>query len=217
MSKLRTNKIFLKDQAGNYYRICSVANPKDYTGEYYLKIMFPDIKDIPLITGEHDEKGVVGKIGRLPKGLQEFSYHYRSGVSHFKDSSGRVDRETNKPTLFSFPALHLVRFIVRSLALFGVKNGSEITGGDLVLPGVFDGRPRGFEFVISRLLGWSVTNEQGKEPIYSYKIILEDPNVSFYIADGIWNRPPIARGDTLFEIFRYTNPTENFSEVKARN
>jgi hypothetical protein len=212
MSKLKTLRIFLEDEFGDYYRICSVANPRDYKGEYYLKIMLPDIKGIPLITVENDKDGVVGKVNRLPKGLQEFTYHYRAGVSHFKDSHGRVDQEADKTTLFDFPALHLMRFVVRTLTPFAAVDSSKVSSDDFVFPKHFDGKPRGFEFVVSRIAMGTVTNEQGKEPIYSYGVPLTDPNVCLWISDSVWMRPSTTT-ETLFEIFRYSDPTGNFSKI----
>ena len=38
MNKFNIKRILIKDQKDNYYRICGISNPKDYTGEYYLKI-----------------------------------------------------------------------------------------------------------------------------------------------------------------------------------
>lgn len=213
MNRLRTLRIFLKDEANNYYRIFNIANPKDKKGEYYLKIMFPDIKNIRLLTGSNTDKGIFKQQKPLENGVQEFTYHYRSGVSHFKDAEGHIDQKKNLPTLIIYPALHLVRFIIRQLEPFKIKDSSKITEDDFVLPIKFDGRPRGFELAISKIAGgWNVINEVGKEPIQTFKIPLEDPNISFHIADGIWSREPAVEqgNNTLFEIFRYEDPTSSF-------
>ena len=85
MNRLEKIRIFLTDVYGNYYRIASIANPKDHKGEYYLKMMFPDIKGIPLISGRHEKGGDIKRLNLEPGGVQEFTYHYRSGISHFKD------------------------------------------------------------------------------------------------------------------------------------
>lgn len=213
MNKLKTLRIFLEDGADNYYRIFNIANPKDKKGEYYLKIMFPDITNIRLLTGSNADDGIFKKQKPLENGIQDFTYHYRSGVSHFKDAEGHIDQKKGLPTLITYPALHLVRFVVRQLEPFKIKDKSKIAKDDFILPIKFDGRPRGFEFAISRTTGgWNIINEVGKEPIQTFKIALEDQNVSFHIADGIWSREPAVEmgKNTLFEIFRYENPTSNF-------
>ena len=209
--KLKKIRIFLKDDKNKYYRICSISNQKDYTGEYYLKIMFPDIKGIPLITGHHN-KGVV-KLGEgLIDGIQEFTYHYRSGISHFKNFNGHIDTKRNMPTLFDHQALHLLRYIIRSLTIFEIQDNSKISSTDFVLPISFGLDPRGFEFAISRIVGpWSIVNEQGQDSITTYKIPLEDQNVSLHVSDGVWRRPPMGKLDTLFEIFTHDDPATAFS------
>lgn len=210
MSKLDFKRVFLKDDGDKYYRIFSVANGEDYTGERYVKLVFPDIVGVPLITGEHNKEGIVTNRDILPGGVNEFSYHYRSGISHLKSFDEYIDSKRNIPTLLDKPALHLVRFVVRSLKIFKEQRLSKITENDFVLPLVFDGRARGFELSISRISGpWKVINTQGDDPVQTYKLALNDPNVSFHIADCLWNRPPIVPGEPLFEIFRYDDPTNN--------
>jgi hypothetical protein len=210
-NKLKKTRIFLKDNDGNHYRICSVSNPKDHKGEHYLKIMFPDIKGVPLLTGIHN-RGTVTPGERLAGGVQEFSYHYRSGISHFKDSNDRIDSKKNRPTLITNPALHLLRYIIRSETIFKIQAASKITQNDFILPIPFNGTPRGFEFAISKVAGpWNVINDQGKDPISTYKFPLDDPNVSFHISDAIWRRPPLVKNPTLFEIFTHDDPVRVFT------
>lgn len=172
--------------------------------------MFPDIKGIPLITGHHNKGDVTAGTG-LFNGVQEFTYHYRSGVSHFKDDVGKVDSKKSMPTLIDNPALHLIRYTIRSLDIFKMQSPSKVSANDFVLPNPFDGIARAFEFAVSKISGpWNVINEQGKEPVVTYKIPLVDPNVSFHILDAVWHRPPLSKGDTLFEIFTHDNPVEAF-------
>lgn len=211
ISKLNLKRVFLRDDKGNLYRIFAIANNKDHKGESYIKIIIPDIKDVPLITGKHNKGGIVTDLDRLNGGISEFSYHYRSGVSHLKDSKIHIDQKRGIATLHEHQALHLVRFIIRSLDTFKIQKESKITENDFVLPIAFDGKPRGFELAISRTSGgWNIINEQGTDPVHTYKIGLTDPNVSFHIADSLWHRPPIQPGDCPFEIFRYDDPTSNF-------
>jgi hypothetical protein len=212
MNKMDFKRIFLKDEHNQYYRIFSIANEKDHKGEYYVKIIFPDIKNIPLITSKNDDEGTITETDFIIEGVSEFSYHYRAGISHFKNSLKRIDQKRNAPTLFDNPALRLFRFVLYSLKSFNIQDVTKITEKDFVLPIVFDGKARGFELVISKILGkLNATNIQGKDPVHTYKIILEDKNVSFHIADCLWNRPPSVKGTPLFEIFRYDDPANNIS------
>lgn len=214
MDKSVINRIYLKDTENNLYRICSFSNWRDKYGEFYLKVMFPDLKNIPLLTGLHD-RGVVEPGERLPEGIQEFTFHYRSGVSHFKNSSKSVDPKRDLPTLIDSPALSLFRFIIRSTHIFKIQKQSKISNNDFILPVNFEGYPRGFEFAISRVSGpWNIINEAGDEPVLSYKIPLDDKNTFLHIADSKWTRPPMVAGKPPFEIFRYENPTSQFEFKK---
>ena len=195
MSQLDKIRIFIQDDKGNYYRICNVSNSLDSRGESYVKLMFPDIKGIPLSAGLHNKGNVTPTTGH-PNGIHEFTYHYRSGISHFKDGIDKVDQKRNIPTLLNNAALHLLRFTIRTLDIFEVQDVSKVGSKDFVLPNPFDGNARALEFAVSRISGpWTVINDQGKEPVNTYKIPLTDPNVSFHIADAIWHRPPMGKGE----------------------
>jgi len=206
----RKRRIYIQDKEGNFYRLCIFSNWQDKYGEFYLKIMFPDLVNVSLITGYHD-KGIVELGEKLPNGIVEFTYHYRSGVSHFKDLIGEVNRKRNLPTLIEFPALFLLRFVIRSTSAFKIKKSPKLNNNDFLIPGHFDGTARGLEFVISRVSGpWNVINEAGKAPVHTYKIPLEDTNAFFHIADSVWVRPPVGDVVPPFEIFRYENPMNSF-------
>lgn len=214
MSKLIKMRFFLKDEAGKFYRIASAANPKDGKGEYYLKLMFPDLKGVPLRTGLHDKGALVKEGEPLSGGIQEFSYHYHAGISHFKDANGHVDSKQGLASLIDIPALHLLRLMVFRIDTFEQHEESDIDAGDFVIPVAFDGKPRGFEFAISRVAGeWNITNEQGKETPRTYKFSLEEKNVFVHLADSHWERPPVAGADSRFEIFRFENPSEPFNFI----
>ncbi len=208
MSKLNKIRIFIRDKEGCYYRLCSVSNHKDKYGEYYLKIMFPDIGRIPLVTG-HINKGKVLPSAPL-NGITEFSYHYHSGIRHFKNTDGKyIDQKKKIGTLFQYPALHLLRFIIRSKSAFKPLQKSNVGKNDFVLPIELTGEPRGIEFAISRITGsWNVINIQNNQKVEDYKIPLKEQNVFLHITDCVWTLPPnIIANDVLFEFFIHDKPT----------
>ena len=219
MSKQNHKRVYLKDEKGNYYRIFGIMNEKDSRGEYYVKLVFPDVLKIPLVTGKHNKDGVITEINSLPNGVLEFSYHYRSGISHLKDDSNiHIDQKRDIADLHKNPALHLVRLVIRSLDLFKIQNKHVVDDNSFIIPNAFDGKPRGFELAISRISGeWNVINTQGEEPVSTYKIGLNDLNVYFHIADCVWTRNPMVNKPTAFEIFRYDNPTNNIEFITKKD
>jgi hypothetical protein len=212
MSKLNLQKLFLKDNNGRYFRICSFSNPKDKQGEYYLKMIFHDIGNLPMIGSFRDKDNNITGQEFMPGGIHEFTYHYWAGVSHYKNSSeGYVDSAKNLPTIKSFPAVHLLRCTVYDLKDFSPFNKNEISTNDLVVKRAYNGRPRGFEFFVSKDPEVIVKNEWTKGSVDLYKIDLEDKDVYFFIADGVWLRNPM--GLSGMEIFRYDDPTRIFDVI----
>ena len=208
MAKYKKTNILIKDEQGVLYRLLSLGNWKDARGEYYIKMMFPDLKDTPLETAEHNKRGDITKMDFMFGGIQEFSFHYRAGVSHFKDANSYIDSAKSKKSFVKFPAAFLLRFIIYRLDPFAIVSNSEITNDDFILPKTFDGRPRGLEFAISNTLQWAVQDENGKV-VDTYKIPLEDKPIILAISDDIWTKPPVTNGFSAFEIFRYDDPTSS--------
>jgi hypothetical protein len=212
MSKMVFKKIFIKDINGFYYHILSVANPKDSWGEFYLKVAFPGAKGLQITSADSNEEGMIGNFD-VTSGITEFTYHYRSGISHFKNKNDYVDPKRNIPTLNKDFALQLFRYTIFLLDVYKPENNPIIINKDFVLPINFDKKARGLELAISRVKGpWKVTNTQGDEPVSTYILELEDPNVFFVLSDSVWNRGPMINMENpSFEIFRYNNPIENIS------
>jgi hypothetical protein len=176
--------------------------------------MFPDIKDFPLMASYHKNKKVsLGEI--LYKGLQEFTYHYISGISHYKDSNSRIDSKRDMPTLSMNPTLHLLRYVIRSVSIFKSHDVSDVGPDDFIIPGTFNSQSRGFEFFITRTTNkFNVINEQGDDEVKIHKIPLADLGVSLCILDGIWRTPPMKFMNTYFEIYTHDDPV---SVVSSRN
>lgn len=212
LKKLRLQRIFLKDSEGNHFRICSFANTRDKAGEFYIKLLFPDTRNIPLLTETYGKDLSVKDREILLSGVQEFSYHYYGGVAHFKDNpESPVDRKTGLPTILDYPALHLLRYEVYSVFPFEPHNSSEVADG-FVLPLIFDDKPRAFEFVVSTESNIDVVNTENADHQKLYKFNLDDSGVNLFITDGFWLAKP-SRPDVLTNIFRYDDPTEAFGTM----
>lgn len=159
MSKLPIRNVIIRDKEGNYFRICSFANPTDHSGEYYIKLLFPDIRDIPLIGDTTNKQKKVIKRELMADGVQEFTYHYQSGVAHYKaDSSLYVDQIRKLPNLDKSNALHLIYYSIFTLALFKRIDDKSISDEDILIKNNYNGMPRTFEFTISSDPDVRITN-----------------------------------------------------------
>jgi len=208
LSKLDLKRIFLKDSIGNYFRLFSISNPNDKKGEYYIKAIFSNLRNVPLIGLTNiDEK--ITKQELMLNGIQEFSFHYNAGVSHYKDNSTSfIDRQCSLPTLKDFPALHLFRYVIYDISQFSPYDKTKISKNDFILPREFNGMARGFEvFISTKQKVREIASPE--ENVIPYKINLSDKQINLFIADGFWQRKSDIP-NTYTEIFRYDNPTDCF-------
>jgi hypothetical protein len=120
-------------------------------------------------------------------GMSEFSYHYRGGIAHFKDAvSSRIDQDWAVPTTQKSPCVHLLRFLVFSLAWSKPFPTSKLARRDFVMPRPFDGRARGIEFWLSnkRETDIRVVADSEKEEVQTYEFQLDDLGHCMHITDG---------------------------------
>lgn len=123
---INIEKLFIKDINGNLFKICLLKNLTDKHGEPYLKICLPkkikegrlyDINKSSRVLDNYYEQFKYEK-----KFLSDFTYHYISGVSHFKFKNDhilqlkklpRIKNDTIKPFLllkidiFDLPEPHI--------------------------------------------------------------------------------------------------------------
>lgn len=214
MSKLKIKRIFIKDEQGKFYRICGITNTKDATGEYYVKILFPDQKNIPLIGTTNNEKLEIIDLEIVGSGVQEFTYHYKSGVSHYKASESEfVDQKRLLPKLSDFKGLFLLRYTIHLIDFLKPYKESDVSPDDLVLNDIFCGRSRDFEFGIYADPDIRMTNVGPAKQLKLYVWELDEPNVYMGLCDleylNNFEAPSIAT-----QIFRYDDPVTFLSPLK---
>jgi hypothetical protein len=216
MKDTEFKRILLKDSFGDYYRICGAANTKDSKGEWYIKLVFPGIRNIPMIIAENDDSFNIVKENLILNGIQEFSYHYQVGLAHYKSAPRAfVDQEKSLPTLNDSPALHLIRYIIHTPLTFEMRDKTEIAKDDFVIPHEFNGRARSLEIFISKDFDVCAFSSQTARHIDLYRVNLRDPKIALFISDGFWMRRPISITSPL-ELFRYADPTFIFKSNHAQ-
>jgi len=207
MAKLDIRNIYLKNQKGELYRICGVTNPIDSIGEKYIKLVFPDLKNIPLIGKTNDALMNVTESEFLKNGVIEFSYHYRSGVSHYKEPSQvRVDQKRCLPTISEKGGLHLLILKIHSLVGFKVKDKTKIRETDVILFNSFNNMTREISFMLFKNSDFYVENLGiKKKALRTYKIVLNDGAICLGLFDVEWISKP---KNPIYgvQVFRYDDP-----------
>lgn len=184
MSKLPIRNVIVRNTKGDYFRVCSFANLVDRSNEYYIKLLFPDIRDIPLIGDTTNEKLKVVKRELMADGVQEFTYHYHSGVAHYKANNALyVDQAKKLPSLKNSKALHLIHYVIYTLAIFKPVEEKSITEKDILIKDPYNGMPRTFEFTISSDPDVRMTNIGPHSLISINTFSLTEPGVYMTICD----------------------------------
>lgn len=201
--------IFLKDCYGNYFRICHILNKKDKYGQYFLKISFPDTRKLPLTEMDHDKNHNVTKEKFFANKVQEFTYHYESGVSHYKNTEAKYfDQKGLVTKITDFPALRLLEYSIYKTDLFYFRDKKSVSSNDFVIPYFFDGKARRLDIVISADPDVRMFADPPAEYIDLYRIDIDDPRANIFISDCYWLQEPI-HPITFFEIFRRGNEKED--------
>lgn len=208
MNKLDIKNIFIKDQQNNFYRICGISNPTDSRGEKYIKLVFPDLKDVPLIGETNDALMKITKSELLKEGILEFSYHYRGGVSHYKEPRQKyIDRQYNLPKIDDKGGLHLLILKIHSLTGFKANNKSKIKNGDIVLRHSFNDKSREISFMLLKDSHFKIKNiKANSKTLKTYKVRINDNKICL----GIYDVELMLKPEHLVygvQLFRYDDPT----------
>jgi hypothetical protein len=143
MTKLLLNRILLKDGT-KLYRPLAISFERDKYSEPFVKFILPDLAkmDIEQFKGSNPLSDSSTQIGRVSKGLREFSYHYIGGVMHFKhDNLGRTQEERNVHTLSPAYIVKVLRLFIYDIQNFEAYT-KTITSQDFVLSSEWSGKPR---------------------------------------------------------------------------
>jgi hypothetical protein len=164
-------RVLLRDSDSNFlHRIFSLCIWKDHKNEEYLKIILPDFSENGLIKSKLNEEHrfLVDQISSqgVMESFREFSYHFDSGISHFKDNSKHIDQVRSLPKLNESRVLEVCRIGIGSIVSFAEKKDDDLSPDDLILPSPFDGRPRSLNIYIA-LKNWSLNIVNSNPDEYS--------------------------------------------------
>jgi len=206
MNRLQIRRVIIKDLGGNYYRICNICNPIDKYKEPYLKIMFPDLKyDMFIETSNDAELNITGR-KLVSKRINEFSYHYINGISHYKSSSKEYyDQGKNLPKLKEKILINILRISIHSISGLKPFNKIKVTNKDLVLNNIFDGNSRCLEFQLSSDPDIRIINVGPTKQLAIYEWKLDQSETYLCLSDDVYLVIP--DGISLIDIFKYNDPS----------
>lgn len=157
-------RVYLKDQEGGLYKVFNLHHKRDQKGESYLKVSFPDSKQV-----RHKEKSYGKYLHELDtdslrdlhtatQGM-EISYHYLGGVAHMKfDGKHRYVERRNIPSLEKIKGIRLFCMYIYGLKQLKIYQ-SKKDPNDCIVPTIFD-KPRVLTLFISFKDPLSVTVDE---------------------------------------------------------
>jgi len=216
MPKLNITRVLLRDGSGGTYRPLSFACELDAAkSEPYFKVLFPDLKGKTIYSDqvpdtkrarEHLIDPAVATL--MPTGADEITYHYDSGILHYKASGKAVKEWRGLPCLGNYGFIHLCRFTIHDLSQFAVRPVNNDTGTDMVLEHPFVGAPRIFNlYLISSDKVVELVNTDPQTRLLSVKRVsgLKDAKAELLVAD--YELLPPYPPETGYSIFTYDDPT----------
>ena len=209
MPRLTIKRIFIKNQSGELFRVFGVANPKDSKNEFYIKLIFPYFGKKSVTEVIHDADGDTTEGGYL-NGLQEFSYHYESGISHYKNHEDTLDQSRTVPTLTFTQPLHLLRLTIFDLKPIDVYE-ADANNEDIILDHEFTDVPRAFDIFIAKDFRIATMADDNAQILKLYSFFISDPSVKMFILDMCWYSRQLL--SSPIGIFRFDNPTQPFRRL----
>jgi hypothetical protein len=205
MSSKNISRICLRDErTGSIHRVFSVYFEHDYLGDEYMKVMLPDFLGLKMVKSEEDDKYRFmidghGQVSSMPS-FREFSYHFKSGVSHFK-SEQPIDQKLQLPTLADAKVLQVCRIGIADLTDIATKTPDALDANDIILEKSFDGAPRSVNIFIS-ILGSHVevrnANMQDYGLLAGYRPNITSTAAQVIITDNQLLNPTAFSGVSIF-------------------
>lgn len=185
MAKLSLRRLLIRN-GPKLYRPVALSFERDKYSEPFVKFILPDLAkmDTEQFAGSDPNADSSVSIGSVPKGLQEFSYHYLGGVMHFKHRDlGYMEQERRVHTLspsYLIKVLRLIIYDIQHLEPYTKK----VTSHDFVFPPEWSGKPRILSVYLAHT-GTEVRMEvESSRPLGGLQITTTvDPNVRVLITD----------------------------------
>lgn len=197
MGRLLISRVLIKEGC-KLYRPLSVSFEIDKYSEPYVKFIFPDLARMDVeqfsVTDPNADSSV--SIGKVPRGILEYTYHYIGGVSHFVHKQLKyLNEEKDVPTLHPTYIIKVIRlyiYDIKQLQPFYKK----ITCNDTVIEEEWNGNPRILSVYLAHT-GPSINLEiAGKNPIRGLQFNTNvDTNARLLITDEEMLKPYTTKGN----------------------
>lgn len=220
IGKSKSANILLKDDKGNLYRIFKIFHDKDKYGENYFKVMIPDLIGKQLNTHKTSKyikppdlkKFFNSKVVLNTDELHEYTYHYESGVAHFKNNQGKRPYQLkNLPKLQENKFLNFIRFVIHDLTKFKIYK-KPITKKDLVLKLQLNGFGRLLNLYLLEDVNVKIINDDERVALIgSYKINVEGTKKYIVIQEFCYAQPQSKEEKISFSLFIFNNTAINLT------
>lgn len=145
VEKSQYQRILIENSDGICYRLCNFFHHSDKYGELYIKFLFPDLREFPMV--KKDLKNPT--IQKFKNGLGEISFHYIANISTFKNKRARLDTR-GIPSISDKGYLPLFTLTIFQLSAFKEFDINKRTTNDLTVSR-WDNRVRSLTFYLSRV------------------------------------------------------------------
>ncbi|HLD92148.1 MAG TPA: hypothetical protein VI795_01990 [Patescibacteria group bacterium] len=214
MSNIQTVNLFLKNEKGDLYRIYKISHGNDKYGENYFKVMVPDLIGRKIYTHKTskyikppDLKAFFSSKRELNIDLfHEYTYHYESGVAHFKNNRGNhLYQIKNLPVLHENKFLNFIRFIIHDLSRFKVYKG-RVTENDLVLELPLNNLGRLINLYLLENVNIKIVNDDERVSLIgSYKINVEGTSKYLIVQEFCYVQPQLKEDRIGFSLFVFND------------
>ncbi|GEM_PF-6273793 len=212
--------VILKDEKENLYRIFKISHERDKYGENYFKVMVPDLIGKQIITRKTstyikppDLEKLLGNVINLgAEEFHEYTYHYESGVAHFKNSHGQyLHQMKNLPKLQENRFLNFIRFVIHDLGRFNIYK-KQITEKDLILELPLNDFGRIINLYLLEDVNIKLINDDERVGLIgSYKINVKGTKRYVIVQEFCYSQPQLKEDKISFSLFVFNDTAINLA------
>lgn len=220
IGKSKAVNILLKEDKGNLYRILKISHDKDKYGGNYFKAMIPDLIGKKINTHKSskyikppDLKAFLSSKRRLnTEVFHEYTYHYESGVAHFKNSKGEhLYQIKNLPKLQDNKFVNFIRFVIHDLSKFKAYK-KPITGNDLILELQLNDFGRLLNLYLLEDINVKIINNDERVALVgSYTINVKETKKYVVVQEFCYIQPQLKEEKISFSLFTFNNTAINLT------
>jgi hypothetical protein len=221
----KNNKIrILIKKDNNYYRLFTVIHHFDNHKEPYIKISVPDIqkkqliiKDVKKYVSPIDQDNLLKDVkGDVINSLHELSYHYQTGIIHFKNIYDRhLYQMKDIPILHNEKFLLVTRLVFNDLSIIS-EYKKKITSNDIILQLPFNNLCRLFEIYLHEDINVRLENDKTElTRIGGYKLNIQGSNTHILIEEYCYSQKKFKPKNIMFSFFLPKDPkiVRNFNKL----